>query len=79
MSFWQSLAGGYCDVVDSMTGQNANFGECDITRGQQQEAYETDNPYAKDYGSGFDLFGLGKLKNTILLIGGLILAINLTK
>ena len=76
MSIWESLAGGYCDVVYSMVGQNANFGECDLTRGQQQEAYETDNPYAKQYGSGF---GFGDIKNTVLLIGGLLLAINLTK
>ena len=70
------IAGGYCDLIDSIFGANANWGECDLTASQQQDAYEEGNPYSTPYGSGPDLgqkvYDVGKLA---LLFGGVLLAV----
>ena len=75
MVSWTGLAGGYCDLIDSIFGANANWGQCDLTASQQQEVYEEGNPYSTPYGEGPDISGgVSSVGRIALLFGGVLLA-----
>lgn len=68
-----------CDVTELLTGQNVQWGVCDIGQGQTAETYDPCNPVYGDPSSpectGIAPEGLFGLENEIKVAGAIILGL----